>query len=212
MSGSSYFNGIAIGIKTRWRPARFTHPRSLMAAFPDLRQAARRSVFSGSCASVGSAIALGLRSRAEGGSAAGPLNGPSQWLWGEDEAHARDLTLRHTAVGYAIHHLSANLWAVLYETVSGDKGTHKPTARILAEAAGVTAFAFAVDYGLTPRRLQPGFEKHVSPFSVALGYAAFAMGLAASTLLRRAAQDASSLKGKPESISSRVGDRPLHRF
>lgn len=159
-----------------------------MKAFPDFRRAARRSVLSGSCASVSSVIALGMRGHAEEGSAVGPLNGPSQWLWGEDEARTRDLTVRHTAVGYAIHHLSANWWAVLYEMVSGDRGTQKSTARILAEAAGVTTFAFAVDYGLTPRRLQPGFEKHVKPSSIALGYAAFAIGLAASTLLRRAAQ------------------------
>jgi hypothetical protein len=159
-----------------------------MKALPDFRQAARRSVLSGTCASVASAFTLGVRGHVEEGSAVGPLNAPSQWLWGEDEARTRDLTLRHTAVGYVIHHLSANWWAVLYEMVSGDHGTRKPTGRILAEAAGVTALAFGVDYGLTPRRLQPGFEKHVRPSSVALGYVAFALGLAASTLLRRATE------------------------
>ncbi|MFL6549451.1 MAG: hypothetical protein ACJ8OJ_12200 [Povalibacter sp.] len=158
-----------------------------MRALPDLRKAARRSVFSGTCASVASALALAFRGHEEEGSAVGPLNGPSQWLWGE-EARTREASWRHTAVGYAIHHLSSNWWAVMYEAVSGDAGTRKRTSRILAEAAGVTAVAFAVDYGLTPKRLQPGFEKHVSAPSVALGYAGFALGLAASTLLRRTAQ------------------------
>jgi hypothetical protein len=156
-------------------------------AFPGLRKAARRSVLSGSCASVASAAALAWRGHEEEGSAAGPLNGPSQWFWGE-QARTREPSLRNTALGYAIHHLSANWWAVFYEAVSGDDGIRKPPLRILAEATGVTALAFAVDYGLTPKRLQPGFEKHVSPGSIAVGYAAFALGLAASTFLRRAAQ------------------------
>lgn len=148
----------------------------------------RRALFSGSCASAASAVTLAARGHAEERSAAGPLNGPSQWLWGEREAKTRQLSLRHTATGYAIHHLSANCWAALYELVSGPNGTRKSTSRIVAEAAGVTVLAFGVDYGLTPRRLRPGFEKHVSPGSIALGYVAFAAGLAASTLLRRAAE------------------------
>ncbi len=159
-----------------------------MDSTSSFRQALQRALFSGSCASATSALALALRGRAEEGSAAGPLNGPSQWLWGEREAKTRELSLQHTATGYTIHHLSAIWWAGFYELLSGATGTSKSASRVAAEAAGITAFAFAVDYGLTPRRLRPGFEKHVSARSIALVYVAFAAGLAASTLLRRTAQ------------------------
>jgi hypothetical protein len=158
-----------------------------MKAFPSLRQAAQRSIFSGSCAAVASAVALAARGHADERSAVGPLNGPSQWLWGEKEGYSRQASLRHTGVGYVTHHLSANFWAVLYETMSGAQGARKSVPRILAEATSVGALAFVVDYGITPPRFRPGFEKHVRPSSLALVYAAFSFGLAASTLLRRTA-------------------------
>jgi hypothetical protein len=157
-------------------------------SFRNFGRALRRSLLSGTCASIASAVALGIRGSAEEGSAMAPMNGPSQWLWGHHAAQPAKATLRHTAVGYAIHHLSSNWWAAIYEVISGEHGTRKSVPRILSEAIGVTALAFVVDYGLTPQRLQPGFEKHVRPRSIALGYVAFATGLAAATLLRRAAE------------------------
>jgi hypothetical protein len=96
--------------------------------------------------------------------------------------------LRRTGVGYLIHHLSATLWASLYEGISSAPARKKSTRRIVAEAAAVTAVAFVVDYGLTPRRLRPGFEKQLSPLSMLAVYASFAAGLASATALRRVLQ------------------------
>jgi hypothetical protein len=42
-----------------------------------------------------------------------------------------------------------------------------------------------VDYGLTPRRLQPGFDKQLSLPSMVVVYAAFAAGLVLSDALYR---------------------------
>jgi hypothetical protein len=56
---------------------------------------------------------------------------------------------------------------------------------VIAEAALMTTATFVVDYGLTPKRFQPGFEHHVTKKSLALTYAAFAAGLALASLLRQ---------------------------
>ncbi len=49
---------------------------------------------------------------------------------------------------------------------------------------GTAAVANVVDYKLTPKRLQPGYERQVSRKSLAWAYAAFAAGLAAGAYLR----------------------------
>jgi hypothetical protein len=149
------------------------------------RQAATDALFSGSCASIASAAMLALCSQLEEGRPAGGINAPSQWIWGEREAYTRDTTLRHTAVGYAIHHSTSIFWAVLYERAVGARRGRKTPGRALVEAAAMSAGAFVVDYGLTPKRLQPGFEKHLSPVSMVAVYAMFAVGLAAATLYRQ---------------------------
>jgi hypothetical protein len=158
-----------------------------------LKQASRAALISGSAASAISATALALGGALEERSAAGPLNGPSQWLWGEEEAYTREPTLKHTALGYAIHHGSSLMWATMYERLFSQGRSQKRTARILAEAAGATAIAYFVDYYLTPKRFRPGFRKHLSDRSIFAVYAGFAAGLAACSLLaRRRAQAASS--------------------
>jgi len=147
------------------------------------------SIVSGSVAAISSAAALALRSKADEDSFAGGLNGPSQWVWGRRAARTRRASLRHTALGYAIHHGTSIFWALMFERVCGrsndDRLTRISKERIVAEAVGMTALAFCVDYGLTPRRLQPGFEHHLSKRSMLMVYASFAAGLAVTNLLRR---------------------------
>jgi hypothetical protein len=53
-----------------------------------------------------------------------------------------------------------------------------PSARhVVGAAAAVATLANIVDYKLTPKRLTPGFEKHLSRGSLALVYTAFGLGL-----------------------------------
>jgi hypothetical protein len=52
------------------------------------------------------------------------------------------------------------------------------------QAIASAATAYVVDYHLTPPRLRPGFEKHVSPSGMVAVYAAFAAGLAIAGILR----------------------------
>lgn len=146
------------------------------------RRVASDAVISGSTASLASAATLVTCSAINEGSLAGGLNGPSQWLWGEHEAYTRAATLRHTAAGYAIHHATSIFWAFLHETVFG--GSRKSPLRHCAEAAVSAATAYVVDYHFTPKRLRPGFEKHLSGKGMVAVYAAFAAGLAIAAIVR----------------------------
>jgi hypothetical protein len=49
----------------------------------------------------------------------------------------------------------------------------------------MTALAAFVDYRLTPKRLTPGFEAHLSRSSMLGVFAAIGVGLAAGALLNR---------------------------
>jgi hypothetical protein len=165
--------------RRRIRLAQWRKPLRSMA-----KRVASDALVSGSAASLASAAALMACSRLHEGSAAGGLNGPSQWLWGEAEAYTREATLRHTVAGYAIHHATATFWAVLHEAVFGGSRRRKPPIQHCAEAAASAATAYFVDYHLTPRRLRPGFEKHVSTKGMVAVYAAFAAGLAITAIAR----------------------------
>ena len=148
-----------------------------------------RAVISGSSASVLSGIALSVCSKLEEGSAAGALNGPSQWVWGEHEAYTRRATLKHTLVGYAIHHAMSIAWAVWYEHLFGRRRERErsPTWALgmAAEVSTTALVAYFVDYFVAPKRLRPGFKKHLGNASIFASYAAFGAGLAIATILRR---------------------------
>jgi hypothetical protein len=156
-----------------------------MRALPKRKSVAlaRKVFLSGTCASITSAIALAVGSRVEEGSAAGGLNGPSQWLWGEAEAYTRRATVRHTAIGYAIHHITSVFWAAVLEAAVGSN-KRKNVTQHCVEAAGCAAVAYVVDYHVTPRRFRPGFKKHMGPRSIFAVYSAFAAGLAIAAIMR----------------------------
>lgn len=154
------------------------------------RSLVRAALLSGLGASALSSIAIAAGSRAKHGHAAAGLNGPSQWIWGRQAAHERELSWKHTVVGTAIHQASAWLWSSLFEYICHKNrapDVQPSTAQVMATAAGVTGLAYVVDYHMTPKRLEPGFDKHLSSRSMVLTYAAFAAGLALTHLWREAA-------------------------
>jgi hypothetical protein len=152
------------------------------------QRACRTAIMSGSAASVCSAIALAIGGAREEGTAAGPLNGPSQWVWGSREARTTETTLRHTLLGYSIHHLSSLFWATLHERIFPPHESPQHAMRSAAQATVTAAFAYIVDYHVAPRRLRPGFRKHIGPASIFASYAAFAAGLALVRIGLRAAK------------------------
>ena len=143
------------------------------------KEALARGAVSGSIASIASAAMLAARGKRELDDPAAPLNGPSQWLWGTRAACADGFSARHTVAGYLVHHAMSVFWAVVYE-----KFRPRALVSTVALPAAATALtACAVDFCLTPERLTPGFEKRLSRGSLALVYAAFAVGLTAAAFM-----------------------------
>ena len=135
-------------------------------------------LISGAFASVLSAGMLALCGHLENRRPAGPLNGPSQWVFGRAAARVRRPSMRHTLTGFAIHHVTATGWAYLHERVFGKRKEQQTFPQRLARAAVTATVANVVDFQLTPRRLQPGFNEQLSRKSLLAVYAAFAIGLA----------------------------------
>lgn len=148
-------------------------------------KAGRQALVSGSLASACSTAVLAWQGYSRFGKPAAPTNATSHWLWGDDDAYlASEPSFRHTTVGYATHHASAVMWALFYERWLEE--THNPsTGEIIRDAALMTAIAAFVDYQLTPPRLRPGFETHLSRGGLLAVFAAFGVGLAAGGLMNR---------------------------
>jgi hypothetical protein len=143
-----------------------------MAAAKSWPEALQDAVASGSAASIASALALAGFGKHELDDCAAPLNGPSQWVWGKHAPYRNGFSVRHTVTGYAIHHVAATFWALLYEKLRRGRRNALPLA------VATSALAAVVDYKCTPRRLTPGFEKRLSKRALLAVYAAFALGLA----------------------------------
>jgi len=139
--------------------------------------ALRDGAILGAAASVLSAAALVAAGKRQERAWAATLNTPSQWLWGDEARHVEAASLRHTAIGYATHHGSSVFWAVLYARYARGAVATRGLPAELAAGCAAAALACFVDYRLTPRRLQPGFEAHLPRRSMAGVYAAFGVGL-----------------------------------
>ena len=137
----------------------------------------RQALLSGAVASVLSTVVLAMCGQIENRRPAGPINGPSQWVYGRRAARVRQPSLRYTLTGFLVHHAMATGWAFLHERVFGEHKAKQPFAKRLGRATVTAAIANFVDFQLTPRRLRPGFETQLSRKSLLAVYAAFAIGL-----------------------------------
>ena len=143
------------------------------------------ALVSGTVASITSTIALSMLGKAELDKSAAPINGPSQWLWGQHAPYQNQFSLRYTVVGYLIHHSASVFWATWYEKLRQRLPPADNAVAVVAPATVIATAAYAVDFHLTPQRLTPGFEHRLSNPSLLTVYGAFALGLAATTLLGR---------------------------
>lgn len=161
------------------QPVRTDHQHA-----PPARQGAvwRRAAVSGACASLLSSAVVSWLSHHHTGSASSGTNATSQWLWGAPARRKRLPNLRHTAVGYLIHHASSVFWAGFFERAA----LHRPS-RSAALAVTTAVVAYVVDYHVVPRRLSPGFDRRMHPHHLPLAYAAFAAGLCVPRLYRHLA-------------------------
>lgn len=168
-------------------------------------QAMRDSFPSGSVASIVSAIALSACGKSERGKPLAPINVISRWLWGDRAARHDELSFTYTLPGYAIHHASSTLWAAVYEKLFGDKAEKGDAAQALTGGVAVAALACFVDYQLTPYRLQPGFEKHLSAKSMALVYGSFGLALALRGLASRSSAGNGQIQSSLSNSSTVTG-------
>lgn len=144
--------------------------------------ALRRAMRSGAAASVVSTLILMRCGNRERGDAARPINGPSQWVWGRHAPHVPGPSVKHTLVGYAIHHAMSVLWATLFERLR----THRtPAGETAIAAAATAAIAYVADFKIVPPRLSPGFETELSRSCVVATYIGFAIALACVALAGR---------------------------
>lgn len=142
----------------------------------------RRALWSGTAASVLSALTVAWRGRVERVGAVRAINAVSHWFKGGKAFQQKQPSLRYTLPAIMVHHASSVFWSTIFEQGLKRDGKDLSTSRIVKRAAGVTALAWFVDFHLTPKRLTPGFERVVSKRSLAMTYVAFGCGLAARSL------------------------------
>ena len=145
----------------------------------------RRGLAGGAASSVLSTVALAALGKGEAASAYAPTIAISHWIWGEEAVRHAEPTLRHTLTGYLIHHSCATFWAVIFERSCGRLLDRRQPAITLGAGTAAAAVACFVDYQLTPRRLRPGYEEHLSRPALAVVYGAFGLGLALGAMLSR---------------------------
>ncbi len=148
----------------------------------DWSQVGLSALVSGTIASLASSVALALLAKAEGKAAPRPINATSHWLHGEGAAKVRGVDAEHTATGYLTHHGACVMWASIMESMLAGRKNVSPS-QIALTAAGVSALAAAVDYGITPKRFTPGWEDVLTKKSMAGAYVAMAAGLAIGGIL-----------------------------
>lgn len=149
------------------------------------KQVWREGLLAGSVASLLSAAALAVAGRRENGHAAAPINAVSHWVWGRPALRANGNSLRHTLVGYGVHHAASVFWGTLHAWAWGCRPQAKRAMPAAAGAAATAAVACFVDYHLTPERLTPGFEHRLSSKALLAVYACFALGLAIGSIESR---------------------------
>jgi hypothetical protein len=145
------------------------------------------ALVSGTLASITSTIALALLARAEGKAALQPTNSTSHWLHGEGAGAVKRADAAHTLVGYSTHHASALFWALPFQWWLANRPPRTPLT-MLRDASVMSAIAAAIDYGVTPKRLTPGWEAVLRKRSIVATYGALAIGLAVGALMTQRQQ------------------------
>lgn len=151
----------------------------------------KRTIVSGTMAGIAATLAAAFTGKRDTNSYIAPINATSHILWGDKAADHTEASFKYTATGFLLNHGAALMWASIYEKwidpmvkrQFAGKPALKPLVPIIS-AAAVSTGAYITDYYLVPKRFTPGWEKRVSPRSIALIFGALALGLAASKLLQ----------------------------
>jgi hypothetical protein len=146
---------------------------------------------------TGTLLALGwLRERR----AAAPLNAVSHIVYGDEAALRDEPSAKYTLTGIVLNAAAVTGWAAVQSLLFARRRakTRRPLLRALVRGATTSALAYAVDYGASPKRLTPGFEKRLSRGGLAVLYGVLALSLAAGSLAHSTGERAIST---PASLS-----------
>lgn len=132
-----------------------------------------------------SLAAVALCGQVEDGDAISPVNAISHIVWGDEAYNERDLSWKYTGTGALLNDVSVGGWAYLHEWLYGkaqDEGDYK---RSLLGGVLIATLAYVIDYHAVPKRLKPGFERHLQPKSLLVIYAVLALTLGLGGKLKR---------------------------
>jgi hypothetical protein len=168
------------------------------------------ALFIGTTASIVSTAALAIIAKVEGKGALQPTNATSHWLHGDRAAAFAQLDTRHTGLGYATHHASALFWAWPFAAWLASR-PRRSSAEMLRDASVMSAIAATGDYGITPKRLTPGWELVLPTRSMFAAFAALAVGLALGARVTQDLLDSRWLLSEFRHLSTEVLEQQLFR-
>lgn len=148
------------------------------------RETARDSIAPGLAAAAAVSTMAAVCGKREADSSIAPVNATSHILWGDNAARVNQPTVRYTLVGFFINAGAAIFWGAVFEKLFGRWVERHGLSAAAAASVTTAGVAYVTDYHLVPRRLTPGYEKHVSRQSLLLIYGALALGLGAGSLWR----------------------------
>jgi len=140
-----------------------------------------RALMTGSVASAISAGVLGALAKAEGKNVIQPINATSHWLHGEKGSQRNRCWAHGNRLCDAPRRKRVLGDLVRLQSSSDEPGLGK----VIRNAALVSTVAAAVDYGLMPKNLTPGWEGPLPIRSVAGGFLGMPCGLALGGLVTR---------------------------
>jgi hypothetical protein len=141
------------------------------------------TLITGGIASLATTVAASLFSKAEGKSAARPINAVSHIAWGEEATHRSEPSVKYTLTGALLNTAAVMSWGLVQEVLLGRFARKKSVPKALAAGAAVSGLAYVTDYHVVPKRLTPGFEDTLNKKSLAGIYAVLAVSLALGAML-----------------------------
>lgn len=144
----------------------------------------RYTVLCGAGAALASLAATAALAKVEGQPPLRPINASSHWVWGEASGRHTSADLPHTAIGAATNIGAGLFWGALFGALLHRR--RSSPVETVRDGMAVGALAAALDYGVLPRRLAPGWELALSGRSVVLSMAAMTIGLVAGGLAAQA--------------------------
>ncbi|MDF2439122.1 MAG: hypothetical protein JWN98_106 [Abditibacteriota bacterium] len=114
-----------------------------------------------------------------------PVNAVSHAVFGDTAFEQSTASVKYTMTSVALNDSACLSWATLFEWLFGDAADRGNLPVALMGGALVAGAAYITDYKIVPKRLTPGFERHLSCRSLAAVYAVLGLSMALASLMKR---------------------------